>query len=226
MGQDISSLQELECRRASTRASPYEKTDRKDSWKSSPTVQTRFEQDERRSALEFNFCPDPTEDWLAQEWWARLSVKCDDVPRLMREGFFCTSDNLIEEEGFFTRKEMVPATRPDKKKWAATRTYMFEDREQPQRWIARLDVYALHLDTLIHFDLHQMSREKVSYAVATSGEEKYIYFYVALGGEGRNFNAIYGDMQMIGLWPRSLRPKKNGDVVKGVDPEKSEDLLK
>jgi hypothetical protein len=44
--------------------------------------------------------PNPSsEQYRAVSWAASLFVRCDDVARLMREGFFWSADNIVPEEG-------------------------------------------------------------------------------------------------------------------------------
>jgi hypothetical protein len=64
--------------------------------------------------------PDPRmPDYGTAPWAAILSVKCQDMPRLMRDGFFWSADNVVPEEG------CMPTTRPE---WVA------KGFEHTRRW--------------------------------------------------------------------------------------------
>lgn len=53
-------------------------------------------------SVQLLFYPEPSGYATAvdeQPWFAQMFVKCDDVPRLMREGFHWTAANVLKEEG-------------------------------------------------------------------------------------------------------------------------------
>ncbi|KAI0104270.1 hypothetical protein GGR51DRAFT_572733 [Nemania sp. FL0031] len=158
--------------------------------------------DKRRQTIKFIYCADPSRDWNTQAWAAYLLVKCSDVPRLMREGFYWDSGNSVHEDGYIGSKipSNIPLFRRQGEPWAFTRHYFLRDLKHPERWIATIEVYAVHLETLSHFDLSQLSPGTVRLGTAYSelGKDIYQYYY---GRPQLCFNAIYDDMPMEGQWP-------------------------
>ncbi|KAI0550922.1 hypothetical protein F4679DRAFT_582996 [Xylaria curta] len=157
----------------------------------------------QRSML-FGFCPDPSDLTMNQDWAAVLMVKCHNVPGLMREGFHWDDVNVIKEEGYVDRDFTHARRRKDGKCWAGTRHYFLKDLQQPLRWVATIQVWALNLETLHQFDLNQLSRERsMQWATAFYPSGQYIFNWHYCSPAIR-FNAICNDMPMEAWlqWPR------------------------
>ncbi|KAL2128700.1 hypothetical protein VTI74DRAFT_8821 [Chaetomium olivicolor] len=76
------------------------------------TIDSFDRYDQWTGTLMLRIVPDPTApDYGIASWAALLCVECQDVPRLMREGFFWSVDNVLPEEGY-----MFHST---KREWAA-----------------------------------------------------------------------------------------------------------
>ncbi|KAI0550757.1 hypothetical protein F4679DRAFT_583128 [Xylaria curta] len=150
--------------------------------------------------MSFGFCPDPSNMFLAQDWIAVLMVKSHDVPRLMREGFYWDSANVIREEGYIDQDFTVAGYRQDRKYWSGTRHYFLKDLQQPPCWIAPIEVFALNSTTLYQFDLSRSSRENTQWAAAInqSGHQIYHWHYRFPGSW---FNVAYDNMPVEGWWP-------------------------
>ncbi|KAI3333687.1 hypothetical protein F4824DRAFT_471666 [Ustulina deusta] len=127
----------------------------------------------------------------------------------MREGFYWDSGNVIHEDGYINLKPNPSALfRRQGKGWDGIRHYFLKDLQQPQRWIATVELYALHFETLSRFDLSQLSPEKIRLGMAFSqlGDTIYKYSYAQ---PQYCFNAIYDNMPMEGQWPWPRRDTKD-----------------
>ncbi|KAF2972296.1 hypothetical protein GQX73_g1304 [Xylaria multiplex] len=162
------------------------------------------ENKERRSML-FSFCPNPSDLSLNQDWVAVQMVKCCDVPRLMREGFYWDGANVIREEGFVDGDFTYIDRRQDRKRWAGNRHYFLKDLQEPPRWISTIEVFALNWSTLYRFNLNQLSRENMRSLTAVNQSGDVIYRWKN-GLPQLWFNAVYDDMPLKGWWPW---PRKN-----------------
>ncbi|KAI0974128.1 hypothetical protein F4678DRAFT_458921 [Xylaria arbuscula] len=61
-----------------------------------------YHKDKRRQTMKFIYVRDPSRDFHAQDWVACLLVKCNDVPCLMRDGFFWGIQHVIHEDGYIS----------------------------------------------------------------------------------------------------------------------------
>ncbi|KAI0201539.1 hypothetical protein F4808DRAFT_103801 [Astrocystis sublimbata] len=170
-----------------------------------------YYQDKQNPSVGFTFCPDPSRSPMRQDWLARLEVKCSDVPRLMREGFYWDQANVVKEDGFFEHDTGL-FKRQDCKQWAGVRHYFLKHRAEDQkpRWIAHIQIFAMGLETLFRFDLSRLSLAMIRIATAESQAGRKIYTYVHDSHHWR-FNTIYDDMPMKGWWPwpRETRKEDN-----------------
>ncbi|TRX96170.1 hypothetical protein FHL15_002894 [Xylaria flabelliformis] len=164
-----------------------------------------YRENEQRLSMSFGFCPDPSNVSLNQDWVAILMVKCHNVPRLMREGFHWDAANVIREEAYVDQDFTFARFRQDRKCWAGTRHYFLKDLQQPPRWIATIEVFALNQTTLFQFKLNKLSRETTKWATANNQSGHQIYHWHR-GFPDSWFNVVYDDMPMEGWWPW---PKRN-----------------
>ncbi|KAK4100080.1 hypothetical protein N658DRAFT_497794 [Parathielavia hyrcaniae] len=127
--------------------------------------------------------PEPsTVDYQRKAWAASLVIRCDDVARLMREGFFWSPDNVVPEEGhIFGAKDA---------RWLVMgytigRAWILTDKSQPAgkppRWVGKLELYANPLDILPTFRLQNLSVRNVCDAVARNGRGQGVTTTPALG---------------------------------------------
>ncbi|GAP91529.1 hypothetical protein SAMD00023353_3101400 [Rosellinia necatrix] len=182
-----------------------------------------YKADKQRPSILFGFCQDSSKFYATkrQQWVAIMEVKCFDVPRLMREGFYWDASNVIKEEGYIEYGKAEPNA--DAGACALKRWYFLADTNQPRRWIASIAVTSLDIEILSNFDLGQLSRDNVRVAVAWNQNGEVIYGYQAhtppdqlsstTEAPMRCFNMIYDTMPMEGLWPWPR--KENEDDAKG-----------
>ncbi|KAJ8130731.1 hypothetical protein O1611_g2897 [Lasiodiplodia mahajangana] len=179
-------------------------------------------EDPEPETLEFTLSPDPSQYWFTQDWAARLSVKCGDIPRLMRDGFYWDSRNVVNEDGFIRQGWTVGSDIPrsDGRQWCGSRRYFLKDLQQPPRWTASIRVLALHETTLYHFDLGELTRERIQRGKACgrgqniqSADVDLIYKYYYDRPQSC-FNAIYDNMPMEGYWPW---PRKKTEIKEEVE---------
>ncbi|KAI1186065.1 hypothetical protein F5B17DRAFT_441350 [Nemania serpens] len=163
---------------------------------------TRFREDTQHQTIKFIFCPDPSICWTAQDWGAILHIKCSDVPRLMREGLYWDTDNIITEDGYVQRVPDLLSSNFQRvqKAWVGIRYYFLTDLQQPPRWTASIEVYLLSYETLHSFDVSQLSRDKIRFGEALNQSRELIYEYYHDRPQLCH-NAIYNNMPMEGQWP-------------------------
>ena len=156
----------------------------------------------RWGALTLDMVPNPEEinsDFRRFLWAAGLIVKCRDVPRLMRKGFFWTAENVLPEEGY-----MSHSTPPEwsKRGFNHKRVWSLADKSNGETplWVAHLGVYSHSVPILSGFQVQNLSRENVWRAHAVNAEKQLVYHF-----DNRSpsncYNCIYGDMPLQGWWP-------------------------
>ncbi|KAI1145835.1 hypothetical protein F4825DRAFT_457085 [Nemania diffusa] len=158
-----------------------------------------FKEDPRQPSMWFAFCPDPSHALEDEHWYAALAVKCDDVPRLLQDGLECGSRNVVLEQEYIGEPETNLA-RTDGRKYAGTRHYFLKDTYHPPRWIATIQVHAVHRDILLRFDLSRLVQDRVKHVIAENQHQELIYMYKH-GDPKAHFNAIYDGKAMKGVWP-------------------------
>ncbi|KAI1827297.1 hypothetical protein F4861DRAFT_402774 [Xylaria intraflava] len=156
-----------------------------------------YQEDAQPETIKFVFCSDPSRKLQNQEWKAMLFVKCSDVPLLMREGFYWSSDNVVSEDGYMRRNKDAQSNNGRE---SGVRYYFLRDLQQPQRWTAMIEVFATEYKRLCRFDLSELSQEKMYCALAMSQLGDHIYQYCA-GQPQYCYNAIYNDTPLEGQWP-------------------------
>lgn len=161
-----------------------------------------FREDVHLQVIKFFFSPNPSISWSAQDWGAVLFVNCSDVPRLMREGLYWDTDNVIKRDGYVRPNPNLynSSFRQDGKLWVGIRYYFLRDLQRPPRWTASIEVYSSSYRALYRFDLSQLSRKKIISGVALNQSRELIYEYHH-GQPQRCYNAIYNKMPMKGQWP-------------------------
>ncbi len=134
-------------------------------------------------------------------WDATLTVKCVDVSRLVRDGFFWSADNIATEESYVQAASA---------RWAARghsflRTWILA--EKPTRdlcghhkWVACLEVAAPAFETLAGFRLRNLTTANVRKANAWGVQWNPVYNY-DFDAPAQNYNFIYDDKPLRGWWP-------------------------
>ena len=154
-------------------------------------------------------------------WAAGLTVKCRDVPRLMREGLFWAAENVLPEEGHMSSSTPL--------EWSDlgfrhARMWSLADKSNGATplWVARLEVFSRSVPTLSGFQLQNLSRENVHRAHARNAEKQLVYGF-EFNRPGYCYNCIYNDMPLQGWWPwprpREGRARDVGISGPAVEPE-------
>ena len=149
---------------------------------------------------------------------AVLRIRCDDVARLKREGFFCSNENILPEEGYMSDKTypqwpslgfhhaptwtlVGPARTWTLVEPARTWTLVDKSNGDDPRWIARLDVLTGIPELLPRFEIH-LSRRNVRTASAWN-PLRGLFSQYDYSSHRRNCNCIYGDppLQRWRPWP-------------------------
>jgi hypothetical protein len=146
-------------------------------------------------------------------WAAGLRVKCRDVPRLMREGFFWSAENILPEEGYMSHWK-IPGWSDigfhHKHVWSLAD----KSNGETPHWVAQLEVLSHSVSILSSFQVNNLSRENVHKAHAWNAERQLVYHFESQSPRDC-YNCIYDDMPLQGWWPW-LRPRE-GWARRGVD---------
>ncbi|KAK3291120.1 uncharacterized protein B0H64DRAFT_42743 [Chaetomium fimeti] len=169
------------------------------------------------AVLSMRMVPDPGAPCYGKAPWAALlEVKTADMPRLMREGFFWSAENIIPEEGYFSRE-----TKPG---WVQfgfhhKRTWILADKSNDKtlRWVGFLEVFAHSLEILPSFRVQNLTRENVYTASALNGLGQLIYHYTYQCPQ-KSFNCIYDDKPLQGWWPwPRVEARSTSSTALGLD---------
>lgn len=210
------------------------------------TVQADSKDNLKDCNLFFALSPDidPDVDSIDKApWTAMLYVIAKDVPRLMREGFHWSQDNVHREEGYFWPNDVDSDLR--NKGWHLTRRYFSSDLSDEAQWTAWLIVFAkcgdcscarviaedledldgpMTVPVLTGFRVSELSPDLVFASMAINDQERPIYYYSVLQ-PGWEFNAIYdSDLELDGWWPwpkKKERSREKATNLSGKDNDKS-----
>ncbi|RYP68498.1 hypothetical protein DL771_006650 [Monosporascus sp. 5C6A] len=171
--------------------------------KAGPATGGKFYHDDKRiPTIELWFSPDPTGLDLNEHPWCghTMQVKCDDVPRLMREGFHWTAANTVQEDGSIEYERGKAIIRTIRTKFTMSRHLFLTDLQQPARWIAHLQFYATTPEVLSNFRLSHLSKRMIMLMTAWNVNSHMIYNFQAWKPQ-KAYNAIYDDIPLEGWWP-------------------------
>ena len=153
-------------------------------------------------------------------WRALLHLQVRNTARLMREGFYWSSENLEQQEHKInlnlkpnkipkqlSKMIFAPAwgwTRHDHADWKHSRTYFISDNVPAKEWRGTLVVYGKKPSTVIEFDINAITPETVVWARAWNWRGNICYD--TCGGQGARFNTLFNEMPLDGWWPWPKRP--------------------
>ncbi|KAI1263240.1 hypothetical protein F5Y18DRAFT_429329 [Xylariaceae sp. FL1019] len=165
---------------------------------SAPTGGRIYERTVGEPSIRAALSPDPQQPQFLQDWCAQLLVKCDDLPRLMREGFHWSLTNIVREDGF-----AEPFKDPDggiKTRFTVVRTYYLRDLNYKPLWTAKLIVHSVSSDALRAFRPADLSHNNVRYLRGWNKFGQPVYVY-STEHPTFNINAIYDEEPLSGIWP-------------------------
>jgi hypothetical protein len=167
-------------------------------------------------AIELTMAPNPDVflDHPTAQWAAILTVKTSDVPRLVREGFFWSAENVVPEEGYMSSETRREWTLWRELGFHHTRTWILVDKSSHEDgapgWVARLEVLSGFPELPTGFRVQSLSRENVYAARAWNGLQQAIYDYDCRWPGRYHYNCIYDDKPLRGWWPW---PREEGGYV-------------
>jgi hypothetical protein len=133
------------------------------------------------------------------------------VARLMRDGFFRSTDNIVPEEGY-----MFSTVNPKWRAWGLKygRIWILADKSHGEspRWVGYLEIATRFFHTLTSFRPQHLLGTDVTLALAKNGRDQCVYGYDRRWAE-HCYNCIYDDKPLQGWWPW---PKESGHAA--VDP--------
>ena len=139
----------------------------------------------------------------ANEWTGRISVRCSNLPLLMRKGFRWSEANVIPERG-----HIDPCT---SKKWKYSRVWYLRDKGFKPKWTAKLMIYDRDLTCVSNFNVGTLRGEDINRVDGWSEEGRNVIQYIA-GFPELSFNAVYDDKPLQD-WAE-LAGKGNGQKKK------------
>lgn len=164
-----------------------------------------------KSNLAFSFAPKPSRTWnlrpfcrghqVQPAWQASLWGWVDNIPCLMRQGFYWSLVNISKAEGRIHLDTRVPSLKPV---WKHTRVYVLRDIGPNPQWSAELLVYGKKASTVIDFDLGWITMSTIQKVEGWNWNFSKIYHFQS--GSGPCFNTIYDRMPMGGWWPWPKAP--------------------
>ncbi|KAM5354205.1 hypothetical protein ACJ41O_000855 [Fusarium nematophilum] len=201
----------------------------------------------RQGFLKYAFSPDTAAASLEElDWMGVMTVQVEDLPRLMKDGFFWSMDNVLEAGGGFAgEKSNAPhdvvmdeqlamegvrkcyiSPEATAQGWKHVRFYHLVDlpKENP-RWIADLAIYARELRLLTNFALNSLNLSHVSGVQGHDLNGTMVYNYVA-SDPNRNLNALYNNEPLGGgwwPWPRAAALEEPDEPLGGTGGQGSED---
>ncbi|KAK6069245.1 hypothetical protein SCUP515_09128 [Seiridium cupressi] len=177
-----------------------------------------------KPSIKLELHPEPAAQRSRQPWFGMMSIKCDDVARLMREGFYWDGSNLIQGEGYSQSNIRPPpiclrhsdaAPTGWNPAWKHEQCLILRDlQHEPPLWVAKLSLYGASADILRRVRLESLSTENVARMRARNPSKNRMYGYKAWRKD-ESYNDVYDDMVMGGWWPW---PGKNGPVMPAPVP--------
>lgn len=137
---------------------------------------------------------------VQQSWVAFLTIQCNDIARLMREGiFFSPVYNLLPEKGYVEAE--TEATRTNLGGRHTRKWFLGENTDgRPALWKAELELTGGTVEIATSVRLEDLSYENVAEMTATNFKGHSIYNYDA-AHPGKSYNCRYDDMPMNRFWP-------------------------
>ncbi len=148
-------------------------------------------------------------------WAAELSVLCRDVPRLMREGFFWSAENLVPE-GCHMSDSVGEDWLEDGYKHGRLWSLVDTANGDTPLWMAQLDAFAPSLEVLVGLRVRDLAAENVCLAEAWNPYHRRVYEF-DYDRPDLCYNCIYEDTPLQGWWPW---PKDDGISRPVVVPRK------
>ncbi|KAK0724884.1 hypothetical protein B0H67DRAFT_118001 [Lasiosphaeris hirsuta] len=118
-------------------------------------------------------------------WRGHMWIKCDDIPRLMREGLGWTTKNILPDQGLMgeaARNMMAHEGAESTPCYRRVWTLQDQSSGEFPYWLARLTVYSNSATGLHTFEPTALSRQDITKVIAWKGSERNekIYRYEAL----------------------------------------------
>ena len=131
-------------------------------------------------------------------WAARLHIpKVESIARLMRQGFDWTAANIVEGQDKFTLDcPCLPYLDHRSERCRHMRTYKVRSLPGQAKWEGKLDIYTKSRDTILDFDVSEVTADTCISVRASSIERN---IYLASRRSGMKYNAIFKD-EPLGAW--------------------------
>lgn len=139
------------------------------------------------------------------KWVALLVVSAKNVPRLMRKGFYWSSEHIKPAHTIIIT-DTVGKKYSDfdlsslDRRWQRAKIYQMEDLNEG--WWGSLVVAAEDCATLNTFDPEQLSVDNIWKAGAWNWQQHRVYSYYAIDSD-HCLNALYPGLPLKGCWPQA-----------------------
>lgn len=131
----------------------------------------------------------------------------------MREGLYCTKDDVAKKYSYYMPSCSWSASSRYVEDKRDVRRYLLEDSVH-LRWTGFLIVSAKsgRMDILSRFRISDLNMDNLDSCCATKPDGLRVYNYVSSSPKLR-INTIYDDMPLKGLWPWPKTPDPDEDVT-------------
>lgn len=136
---------------------------------------------------------DSPEDWLLC-----MKFRCCDLLRVMKEGLYWTTSNVVPEGGWLAPTTNSESTFSWKRVWELRE---FPELDESQcRWVATATLYAHSWEPLADFRLHTLRRENVRSVGALNKIDRTVFVYNTQPGD-YNYNCFVDTLHpKFGSW--------------------------
>jgi hypothetical protein len=131
-------------------------------------------------------------------WAGVLHIHPESVARLMRQGFDWTAANIVEgQDKFALDCPMLPTINHRGEKCKHMRTYELRSLPGQAKWRGTLSIYAKSRDTILNFDVSEVTADTCLRIAAFDLGVRYIY--LASRRSGMKYNAVFKN-EPLGEW--------------------------
>ncbi|VUC31962.1 unnamed protein product [Clonostachys rosea] len=150
-------------------------------------------------------------------WRARMEVRAENIPRLMRKGFHVSSQNVCMGSSWIVLNDRSP--RPKEMfcglGWSHTQVIKLKQKGEHPEWTGTLYVATKSQTVMADFDFSWLQQDKLRKVTALNWEYQLVYRWDFFRPDA-HFNTIYRGMALTGWWPWPKTDTKP-QIVAGIE---------
>lgn len=132
----------------------------------------------------------------SKDWMLVMEFRCHDLLRIMQEGLFWTTSNVVPEGGWLSnKKDSFSSHHSWRRRWELRE---FADRDESQcRWVATATLYGHSCKAVADFRLRTLHRQNVASVTAHNKDGNFVFLYnwsPKWENEWENFNCFIDDL--------------------------------